>query len=455
MRRIIVLFLLVVPETIAYVMPLEHQQPTSKIQTDQNERCIDVPSCRKVISDLEAELSKLKGGAGNANKAKIDSLARSLKRNKSKLASLESKKTATQSQGSSTSRGGTEPPPINASPLSSPPQKLVTLSAFLGTEKEKPIIKQVEPTGDVYIVKDVAVGILEIRYDKTVKPNSTFQLKASLTPRNIIEEDFLKEISKVPINCFIKPVYISEKNRAEYRIEESGNQRGKRELKSGEPITWVWRITTSKGFGSDNGTFLVYGRFKVDGQKSDWQVVSRSEIEFKESPLDSIYTYVFNHSTLFITLVSALLTLAGSIIGFLTARKMYSAAKLNNDDMNALQLKLREQEYLLNEKQVELEETNSTKNKLQMELNHLRQRIARILRRQLGKGHWRKLNGRARICLPNGKSRPAEVYMLDVPGTANKLIEANYPLDEGLCLGIKVKTHISLATSITIMLIDS
>src|SRR4051794_40632663 len=107
--------------------PLKQQQSSPATQTPQNAECQDVPSCRKRIRDLEAEINELRGASTDNNKTQISSLARSLRRSQSTLSRLEGDKGKMQGRETHPNKSGSEPLAVNSSAPLLTPQNFLDL----------------------------------------------------------------------------------------------------------------------------------------------------------------------------------------------------------------------------------------------------------------------------------------------------------------------------------------
>jgi hypothetical protein len=56
-------------------------------------------------------------------------------------------------------------------------------------------------------------------------------------------------------------------------------------------------------------------------------------------------------------------------------------------------------------------------------------RIRKLLVKRFGQGRWRKLKGRGRVRLPDGRTRPAELHWFEAHGIGRKKMRIKRFLD--------------------------
>lgn len=178
----------------------------------------------------------------------------------------------------------------------------------------------IEEAGKVHVIRDLAIGILNLTYEKELKPGVPFRLTAELKPNRVLDFRGLKGAEEVPIRWFVELQYDPQTSKAEYNKKASGDKDSKRELRPGDPTeTWIWDMKPSDKFETDESPLIVYAAYEMpDGQ--DRQEAGRQNVQFhvQRSPglIAEAFGFVKNNLSVLLGALAAAFGLAAAYLAY-------------------------------------------------------------------------------------------------------------------------------------------
>ena len=263
--------------------------------------------------------------------------------------------------------GATPPPAAQTTPSPlTPDDFLAELRAALD-RPEKPVDEQTERNGNIQIVKDLSIGVLKVEYDKDVKAGRAFTLKVTITPRQVIDESLLRGLSHAPVTFYVEPSY--KFMRSDVFYDEAQSHGAELREFGTQDMTWSWKVTPREDFGSDKTDLILRAQARIGERATEWQIVSRSEIEFKESGFSSFIIAYAN-------VITAIIAFFGGILGCAMTVFPYTSQK-KGKQLKELRRKFKSQQAHLNGKDRELDRLRDDHSRLQSTYYDLRRRWER------------------------------------------------------------------------------
>jgi hypothetical protein len=144
--------------------------------------------------------------------------------------------------------------------------------------------------GKAYLITNLILGTLRVSYDQEIGPSSSRPsvLTLEFEPHSVLSDETLGQFlpRDAVTKWFVEPDYSPTRIRANYDPGQSGRRGIKRplNLRGNEKETWVWKVSSDRGFKSDLTDLIVYVSYETGSGGPPARDAWRQRVVVNEAP---------------------------------------------------------------------------------------------------------------------------------------------------------------------------